>query len=1673
MTPSTNSASPTKNRFLPVALVLVLVGAAMAMTPAAAAVGALESIAEVLEPELAGADTSELLSGMGIYFESNLGQFHPDALFKVHGTGITAFLTRTGSAFVLAEAIEDEADPLDPMARFEAPEPVERAMHAVFLNFTDGNPDSIALAKDPLQGISNYFIGNDPTQWVTNVPHAARVVLLDVWPGIDIEWYGQEGKGLKFDAIVHPGADPGMVQFNVDGADNLEVDPEGRLVMDTSLGDLVKDAPYTYQQTGAGETVDVASGYATGAGETFGFEIGDYDSSSTLVIDPLFLPYSTYLGGSDDDYGRGIAVDSSSNAIVTGGTASTNYPTTSGAYQTSNAGGYDMFVTKLSANGASLVYSTYLGGSSGDYGSGVVVDSSGNAIVTGYTESTNYPTTLGAYQTSNAGGYDVFVTKLSTTGSLVYSTYLGGSSGDYGHRVVVDSSGNAYITGYTLSANYPTTSGAYQTSNAGSRDAFVTKLSATGGFLVYSTYLGGSGNEIGYGVAVDSSGNAIVTGYTESTNYPTTSGAYQTSNAGSRDAFVTKLSATGASLVYSTYLGGSNDDHGFDVAVDSSGNAYITGDTDSTNYPTTLGAYQTSYAGGTLFDAFVTKLSATGGFLVYSTYLGASNNENGIGVAVDSSGNAIVTGRTASTNYPTTSGAYQTSNAGDYDVFVTKLSATGASLVYSTYLGGSGSEIGYGVAVDSSGNAYITGVTHSTNYPTTSGAYQTSHAGGWEDVFVTKVSYDSVAPTVSGAPQSWSWRNTIPTLSGITWQDTGSGLKNNVQYSIGTTSGGTNVLGWTNLPTQPSNGQTSSWSPSWNPSTLAQGTNYVNMRVQDVAGNLRQTSGAYTVQYDTNLPTVSGAPQSWSWRNTIPTVSGVSWQDTGSGLRNNVQYSIGTTSGGTNVVGWTNLPTQPINGQTSSWSPSWTPGSLAQGTNYVNMRVEDRTGNLLQTNGAYTVQYDSALEAVTPDPVARTGPGGSLIPANTWQSVNTPRFEWNAPSSTSPIAGYSYTLSTNPSTTPDTVVDTTNTFVNAGPLSSGAWYFKVKAKDEAGNVGNVASFNLLVDTINPVFTSLASMTHVDPTRFYNIESASVTWSASDSHSGVKEYHYKVVDGACPSTLSSPTTTTATSATAALASGFHKYRFCIQAEDHAGNVGSIQSLNLFVDTVKPVYTNVVPFDGQDITDPLQEIRIFYNDFDGGADNPPETIVDVDSVVFRVDGVDMRATWSEFCAPGGLFYPTGCKLEVTADSITYEPLVPWEEGSHNMDVSITDTVAGGGNTETLSTSFFLQCTGSTDADCDRINDDLEHELCSRAAFSDVLIPATEELGHECRDFDDYRAPTMTILVPTSVQPGPDADGDGVPQYVIIKQIAVTVDLESGGLLGTSAAPDVVVDLDDGATGDDSDPNVPVQSIVTSPFPIPTGYELGEDVDGDGVPRWVEVEMSTVVFDRRNPNPVSFQAESPSTLFLDDPQGVGDDQDPNSPATSVVTVPVKVPYDMALGPDEDDDGVPQYVEVKYRTYTFDSRETLNPLSFEEAPSEFHTLDEDDQDPNVPAQSAFTVSVPTNAWHNGDGDDDYVPGSVTVEYTDVTVDRADSGVVSLSQRSETVILDEDDADRDNVVPFNLVDADNDGVPDAMEFPICLIEDQSTPDDGTCTSDLQDYTPPDGRLYPNPWSMV
>ncbi len=605
----------------------------------------------------------------------------------------------------------------------------------------------------------NYLAGNDPANWHTGLSTYGEVVYKGLWPGIDMAFRGRAGT-LTYEFLVQPGARVKDIRLAYVGAKKLSLDPAGTMLISTPLGTLRDAGPMSYQRI-AGRRVSVDSRYAL-TSTRYGFTLGIYDSRFPLVIDPG-LAYSTYLGGIGFDLGISIAVDEQGNAYVAGDTLSTAFPTTPGAFQSENAGDEDVFVAKLDPAGSALVYSTYLGGTALDFADDIAVDGQGNAYVGGGSESTDFPTTRGAFQatdpdpTAGDAGDEGFVTKLAPSGSaLVYSTYLGGPGGeDSINGIAVDKGGNAYVAGAGCTSDYPTTPGAFQATDptpgpcnpADSRPdhntGLVSKLNPSGSALVYSTYLGGKHGFVNInGMTIDSTGNAYLTGPADG-DFPTTPGAFQAKNpAPGTDAFVTKLNAAGSALVYSTFLGGnSTDEGGIGVGVDRNGFTYVAGRTGSTDFPTTPGAYDTTLSGED--DAFVTKLNTSGSALVYSTLLGGNGiDEPHFSVPIGGNGRAYVAGFTTSTDFPTTLGVPQPAyGGGSADAFVTALNPSGSALVASTYLGGTGSDNALNIALGEDGFVYVTGSTRSTDFPTTPGAFQSSDPDTTgRDGFVTKLS---------------------------------------------------------------------------------------------------------------------------------------------------------------------------------------------------------------------------------------------------------------------------------------------------------------------------------------------------------------------------------------------------------------------------------------------------------------------------------------------------------------------------------------------------------------------------------------------------------------------------------------------------------------------------------------------------------------------------------------------------------------------------------------------------------------------------------------------------------------------------------------------------------------------------------------------------------------------
>jgi len=655
------------------------------------------------------------LKGLPVSFEENHGQVDSQIRYLAHAGHATIYFSPAET--VLALMSHDSQ---------KKPE-----LSVLRLKWIGANYRAQIMAEHPLTGRINYLIGHDPSQWRTDIPTYARVRYRDLFPGVDAVFYGKEGE-IEYDMVLAPGVDPAKIRFTPGGARSMRLARNGDLVLALENGKVLQRRPRVYQENNGVRRL-LAAHYLIHHDKTVSYEIAGLDRKLPLVIDPT-LSYSTYIGSDTADTVTSVAVDQFGDAYATGSTVF-GFPTKNPAQQ--NQLGMDAFVTKFSSNGGSLIFSTILGGSAADSGSAIAIDRFGNAYVAGETESTDFPTTPGAFQSLGADADNGFITKLSPSGSsLVYSLLLGGGDSDSIRGLALDTQHRVYVTGFTCSTNFPLKNAFQPVTNSqncadGGGDAFVTRVNGTGTDLDYSTYLNGTFSSIGNGIAVNSTFEAYVTGATASPDFPTTPGAFQTTlkakvitgfphDTHQDNAFVTKFSADGRSLVYSSFLGGTANDVGTAIALDPDGRACVAGNASSPDFPITSAAFQKTIHGSN--DAFVTKFQLSGDGLFYSTFLGGSGSDGANSIAVDSFGRAYVAGGTSSTNFPVLN-AIQSHLVGGQDAFVTKLSATGNALFFSTYLGGAVADVANSIRLDSSANAFIGGATDSTNFPTTPGAF--------------------------------------------------------------------------------------------------------------------------------------------------------------------------------------------------------------------------------------------------------------------------------------------------------------------------------------------------------------------------------------------------------------------------------------------------------------------------------------------------------------------------------------------------------------------------------------------------------------------------------------------------------------------------------------------------------------------------------------------------------------------------------------------------------------------------------------------------------------------------------------------------------------------------------------------------------------------------------------
>jgi len=607
------------------------------------------------------------------------------------------------------------------------------------MRFVNGAPSTPAV-EDRRASYSNYFVGADRSRWRERVPQYDRVIQRQVYPGIDVVYYGTSvGAHLEFDFVVAPGADPSRIAMRWENAGGVRVNQEGHLVVSTAAGDLVQHAPKVYQSREGQRTLVVAT-YVLGSGGAVAFSLSTYDRSRELVIDPV-VTYSTYLGGAAADAAYAMAVDAAQNVYLCGITYSSDFPRLGSATRNLTE---DVFVAKLNAEGTSLIFTTFLGGANMDYCTGMALDQSNNIYLVGWTFSSDFPR-VNAFDNTLGGASDLIVTKLHSSGTaLVYSTYLGGSGAEYvttgltagiNNTIAVDERGSAYVGTTTNSDDYPTTAGAFDTTyNGGGADAVITKLDPAGNTLAFSTYLGGSGEDDLNALSIDGAGNVYLCGQTVSPEFPITAGAVD-STLGSFDVFVSKLNATGSGLAYSTFLGGADGDFGYAIAVDAFGRAHIAGTTGGVAFPATSGAYDTTPNGGS--DVFVAKLNSDGTALLFATLLGGSGSESAAGISVDVFGNVSVGGSTSSANFPLTGDALDNLVTGN-EGFVALLDSTGSRLLYSTVYGGPGLDSVGAVATDQAGSVYFAGLTVEGGIPTVAGSFDATYNGDF-DGFAGKI----------------------------------------------------------------------------------------------------------------------------------------------------------------------------------------------------------------------------------------------------------------------------------------------------------------------------------------------------------------------------------------------------------------------------------------------------------------------------------------------------------------------------------------------------------------------------------------------------------------------------------------------------------------------------------------------------------------------------------------------------------------------------------------------------------------------------------------------------------------------------------------------------------------------------------------------------------------------
>jgi Bacterial Ig-like domain (group 3)/Beta-propeller repeat/Chitobiase/beta-hexosaminidase C-terminal domain len=972
-------------------------------------------------------------NALPLSFEINQGQTDPTVKYLSRGAGFSALFKQTETDLLLSRQTSSNAD-----SKFGNTKQGTITQSLLRMRLLGANENAPISGEEQLPGIVNYIRSNDPAKWHTKVPTFKQVKYSGVYAGTDLVYYGSNGR-LEFDFELAPEADISAIRLRFDGASRLRLDDDGNLVAVASGGPVELHKPEIYQLASNGARSSIPGDFVVSRRGTVGFRVGKYDRSRPLVIDPI-LTYSTYFG--NDSYSNTIAVDPAGEVFVAG-VAPVGMPATPGAFQSgptsqSNSA-ISPYIAKLNSSGTALVYCTYLSGSHDDDIFSMTLDANGDAYLSGQTNSQDFPTTPGALQTVNkatSSGGTAFISVLNSTGSgLIYSTFLGGSTGSGGGTILLDELGNIYELGSTEDTDFPTTPGAFQPKapakfKAGLGTGFVAKINPAGTALIYSTYLGGSGDDDVSSMVIDASGNAYIGGTTSSTDFPTTAGAFQPNlvAVGWYSAFVTKLNPAGSALVFSTYLSGTLASYMGTIAVDTSGSVYAVGSTAARDFPVTPGVFQPTLVPNST-SAFVTKFKPDGSGLVYSTFLGGSTNglggageDYGTGVLVDGEGDAFAIGNTRSLDFPVTAGAFETQNlasyySGDYASFITKLNPTATALLYSTYFSGTGDQSAescdciQGAQLDSSDNVYVTGLTHSADFPATLGAFQpASTQPGW-NTFVTVFNAAemiplpavSVAVTSNANPQEFgqplTFTATVTPTSGST--PTGTVAFSLAQQENSDAQGlGFGPGPWIDVPLNSAG--SASYTPSWN---VWSGNPTVTAYY---LGDQNNAPGSGTMtQTVTQIPTTTTTtanPTTITWGQPI-TFTAQTLDNNGNPAPGSVSFQIGTSGLGGSTLN-------------SAGTATWT---FAQGDSGYNLlQIGSNTIEAQFSNSTPGLPYatSSATVTVTVNPLGTVPTPTFSVPAGTYTSeqyvyVNDPNSSasiYYTTDGTTPVAGVSQFL---------------------------------------------------------------------------------------------------------------------------------------------------------------------------------------------------------------------------------------------------------------------------------------------------------------------------------------------------------------------------------------------------------------------------------------------------------------------------------------------------------------------------------------------------------------------------------------------------------------------------------------------------------------------------------------